>query len=371
MKKLITTYLSTLLCTSAFSFSETYVVEAYTMTFVPDVVNVQPGDVIRWEYVTGYPHDVTSGTKCMDDGYLFLDIPSGGSVEWTVPNDAPSEIPYFCTLHCGSGMTGMINVEGDSDEGRMVIGIVDSSNCNFLYEDYGDGMESMSFHYQEYDIDNNTGANFLLGVEVEDADVEVWISMGLLGTAELNVFDASAGTTSPVVAGQMTLSAGQKYAFTGSSGSTFTKSYFFFEIEWPEGDDEGGMDMIIHGEGGNSVSASGDDVMFRASEYGVISMEISVEQDEVMQMTAVANVSCATLIIPTNGEEGEIEIPIGTHFIFIGGGTISTPAEMGVLLMQMGDGDDDGGLPEDVNGDGVVNVNDLLAIIGAWGATSP
>ena len=76
MKKLITTYLSTLLCTSAFSFAETYVVEAYTMTFVPDVVNVQPGDVIRWEYVTGYPHDVTSGTKCMDDGYLFLDIPS-------------------------------------------------------------------------------------------------------------------------------------------------------------------------------------------------------------------------------------------------------------------------------------------------------
>ena len=29
MKKLITTYLSTLLCTSAFSFAETYVVEAY------------------------------------------------------------------------------------------------------------------------------------------------------------------------------------------------------------------------------------------------------------------------------------------------------------------------------------------------------
>jgi len=33
--------------------------------------------------------------------------------------------------------------------------------------------------------------------------------------------------------------------------------------------------------------------------------------------------------------------------------------------------DDGGGLPEDVNGDGVVNVTDLLAIIGAWGATSP
>ena len=46
------------------SFAETYVVEAHSMTFEPDVVTVQPGDVIRWEYVTGYPHDVTSGTKC-------------------------------------------------------------------------------------------------------------------------------------------------------------------------------------------------------------------------------------------------------------------------------------------------------------------
>ena len=52
------------------------------------------------------------------DGYLYLDIPDfpGGSVEWTVPADAPSEIPYFCELHCGNGMTGVINVEGDSDE---------------------------------------------------------------------------------------------------------------------------------------------------------------------------------------------------------------------------------------------------------------
>jgi hypothetical protein len=29
------------------------------------------------------------------------------------------------------------------------------------------------------------------------------------------------------------------------------------------------------------------------------------------------------------------------------------------------------GMPEDVNGDGVVSVEDLLAIIAAWGATSP
>ena len=92
----------TLVALTAPTFADTYVVEAHSMTFVPDVVSVQPGDVIRWEYVTGYPHDVTSGMKCSHDGYLFLDIPTVGYVEWTVPEDAPSEIPYFCDLHCGS-----------------------------------------------------------------------------------------------------------------------------------------------------------------------------------------------------------------------------------------------------------------------------
>ncbi len=123
-----TTILLTLLCVTPISFAETHIVEAYSMTFEPDVVTVQPGDVIRWEYVTGYPHDVTSGMKCSHDGYLYLDIPTspGGSVEWTVPEDAPSEIPYFCELHCGSGMTGMINVE--VPQGNMHIGIVTITN---------------------------------------------------------------------------------------------------------------------------------------------------------------------------------------------------------------------------------------------------
>ena len=367
----LNTILLTLLCAPAISFAETHVVEAHSMTFEPHVVTVQPGDVIRWEYVTGYPHDVTSGMKCSHDGYLFLDIPTGGSVEWTVPEDAPSEIPYFCDLHCGGGMTGMINVEGDSEEGRMVIGIVDSSNCAFSYSDYGDGMETMSFTHNLEEL--NSGGNFLLGVEVEDADVEVWITAETMGVAVLNVFDASAGTTSPLLSGYMTLFAGQKYAFTGSSTMAAVGPTFNFGIVWPEGDDEGGIDMVINGSGGNSVSANGDNVMFRASENGVITMELTAEQDEVMQMAGVANVSCGTLTIPTDGEEGEIEIPAGTHVIVIGGGNIFNTADMGMLLMQMGDGDDGGGgsMPEDVNGDCVVDVSDLLQVIGVWGSTCP
>ena len=174
----------------------------------------------------------------------------------------------------------------------------------------------------------------------------------------------------------MTLSAGQKYAFTGSAiDSSKSSGYFNFAITFPEDDDEGGMGMVISGTDGNSVSASGDNVIFRASEHGAVVMELTAEQDEVMQISGVANVSCATLTIPTDGEESEIEVPVGTHTIYIGNGSLGSDAEMGMLLMQMGDGDgDDGGgnsLPEDVNGDGVVNVSDLLAVIAAWGATSP
>ncbi len=139
----LNTILFTLLCAPAISFAETHVVEAHSMTFEPDVVTVQPGDVIRWEYVTGYPHDVTSGTKCSHDLYLYLDIPTSGYVEWTVPEDAPSEIPYFCELHCGGGMTGVINVEGDSEAGRMSIGIIDISSCEFEYYE-GEGSASVT-----------------------------------------------------------------------------------------------------------------------------------------------------------------------------------------------------------------------------------
>ena len=106
----------------------------------------------------------------------------------------------------------------------------------------------------------------------------------------------------------------------------------------------------------------------------MITMELTAEQNEVMQMAGVANVSCATLTIPTDGSEGEIEIPVGTHIIYIGGGDPWNNGDMGMLLMQMGDGDDGGGgscLAEDVNNDGVVDVSDLLAIIAVWGSTCP
>jgi plastocyanin len=358
MKKLITTCLSTLLCTSALSFAETYVVEAYSMTFVPEVVNVEPGDVIRWQYVTGYPHDVTTGMGCEDDGYLFLDIPSSlkAYVEWTVPDDAPSEIPYFCSLHCGGGMTGMIYV----DTPRMGIGIVDASNCDFSFEEDG---TTATMVFLNYDSANIRDAHFGLGVEIEDGDVDVSVSAA---GGPVYLLDASAGTTSIVKNGLITLSEGHRYMF---SSSTENDGFFYFSISWPD-EGEDGMDMGFVGVGLNSVSAMGDDVMFRASELGEVNLTFTVDEETSMQMSAAGNVTCSTLTIPTDGSEGDVEMPVGTHVIELNG----DGSGMGVLVLEMG-GDDDGGggdsLPEDVNGDGVVDVSDLLALISAWGATSP
>lgn len=349
MKKLITTYLSTLLCTSAFSFAETYVVEAYTMTFVPDVVNVQPGDVIRWEYVTGYPHDVTSGVKCTHDGYLYLDIPSGGSVEWTVPEDAPSEIPYFCTLHCGSGMTGTIYV--DSDSPRMSIGIVDISTCDVIYSE-GAGEATIDISPAA-----SSESSFAWGVQIEEGDIEVTV----IASGDVYLHDASAGTSVPIGSSTYTLLDGQKYMFHGSDT-------FDFSLTWPEQGDEEGMGMSIIGYNVtiHSSSSDGDNVSFRAPGNGEMVLTLTAEVDMQVPMAVIANVTSPTLTLPASGEEADVDVPVGTHTIELNGDGTG----MGMLLMQMGDGDD-GGLPEDVNGDGVVDVSDLLAIISAWGSTSP
>lgn len=353
MKKLITTCLSTLLCTSAFSFSETYVVEAHSISFEPDVVTVQPGDVIRWEYVTGYPHDVTSGVNCAHDGYLYLDIPSGGSVEWTVPEDAPSEIPYFCQLHCGNGMTGTINVESLGPAGHMEIGIVNIVNADQMeYTFLGDSSLISLLG------DSFAGSTFNIGVEIQEFDVDVEITVYTTGTGSVQVLDLSAGTDEPLPSGTMSLLVGQRYMFHGSAGSKGTMG---FSINWPEsGTAAEGVLSAISFQGDATISSSGDVVMFSTTSEGANNF-VTLDGEGEMMMTVIGGVSSSTLTLPANGGEGLVTIPVGSHIIELTG--------FAVLTLDMSDGN--GGLPEDVNGDGVVNVTDLLAIIGAWGATSP
>ena len=107
-----TTIISTLLLGASFAGAETHVVQAFGNSFIPDSIVVAPGDTIVWEYNSGYPHTVTSGSDCVPDG-LFFDGPlDAGSptLEWVVPDYASLDIPYFCQPHCGMGMTGVISI---------------------------------------------------------------------------------------------------------------------------------------------------------------------------------------------------------------------------------------------------------------------
>ena len=341
-----------ILALTAGSFADTYVVEAHSMSFQPDVVTVQPGDVIRWEYVTGYPHDVTSGTKCSHDGYLYLDIPSGGSVEWTVPEDAPSEIPYFCELHCGSGMTGMINVE--LPQGSMHIGIVTITNpVNATYTLNSDDTGTISIvgAFAE-------SSTFALGVEIEENDVDAEITVETAGSASVNIIDIDTGVDESLTSGTYTLLSTKKYMFYGDAGD----GSFFFTITWPETGFEDGVKMAGLDFSTANISSMGDAMMFTAPSPTSTGF-VYLEGEGDMFLGLVGDVTSATLTLPASGDEGIVTVPAGTHTIALAG--------YGMLWVPE-DGDGGGSdFPEDVNGDGVVDVTDLLAIIAAWGATSP
>jgi len=103
----------TIIALSAPSFADTLIVTANPTSWSPDVVHCVPGDVLRFEYGNGYPHTITSGTDCMPD-YIYFNEPltgPGSFFEWTVPNDAPAEIPFYCAPHCNNGMTGVIMID--------------------------------------------------------------------------------------------------------------------------------------------------------------------------------------------------------------------------------------------------------------------
>ena len=97
------------LCSPA--IAEVHVIGAADFAFIPDELHALVGDTIRWEYLSGTPHTVTSGVDCSWDGYFHASLSSFDPVvEWVVPVDAPSEFAYFCAPHCIHGMTGMIYI---------------------------------------------------------------------------------------------------------------------------------------------------------------------------------------------------------------------------------------------------------------------
>ena len=103
----------TIVTLSATSFADTLIVTANPVSWSPDEVNCVPGDILRFEYGSGYPHTITSGTSCTYDGLYFNEPLSspGDFYEFTVPDDGTTEIPFFCAPHCNNGMTGVIMID--------------------------------------------------------------------------------------------------------------------------------------------------------------------------------------------------------------------------------------------------------------------
>ena len=91
-----------------------------TLTFDPSTVNISVGDMVRWTWA-GNGHSVTSGTACTPDGQFCS--PNNMNCG-TVLNNIPfvyeftfaqaGSYSYFCSAHCGFGMTGVVNVAAGS-----------------------------------------------------------------------------------------------------------------------------------------------------------------------------------------------------------------------------------------------------------------
>jgi plastocyanin len=136
VRLLFTTVL--LLVTAAHSGADTHVVGAYDITFVPEVILVNVGDTVRWEYISGSPHTVTTGENCTWDGDLHASLSIiDPVVEWVVPADAPSELPYFCAPHCINDMVGLIQVAQPCVADVTGDGIVGANDILLVLDQWG------------------------------------------------------------------------------------------------------------------------------------------------------------------------------------------------------------------------------------------
>ncbi|MFH1143255.1 MAG: plastocyanin/azurin family copper-binding protein [Candidatus Eisenbacteria bacterium] len=79
--------------------------------FTPDALAIAEGDTVRWVWSNG-SHTVTSGAPCMSNG-LFNSPLNSVTPIFEHAFNSPGEFPYFCTPHCGLGMTGLVTVMQD------------------------------------------------------------------------------------------------------------------------------------------------------------------------------------------------------------------------------------------------------------------
>lgn len=81
--------------------------------FNPEVVNIQPGDTVRWTWTLGI-HTVTSGSNCVPSGLFNAPLDTGHR-QFSFTFNSAGSFDYFCTPHCDMGMTGTVEVHSSAE----------------------------------------------------------------------------------------------------------------------------------------------------------------------------------------------------------------------------------------------------------------
>ncbi|HEV8202107.1 MAG TPA: plastocyanin/azurin family copper-binding protein [Candidatus Polarisedimenticolia bacterium] len=80
------------------------------LQFQPPRLVVEQADFARWNW-TGGSHTTTSGSTCGVASGLWNSALNSTTTSFTRAfNEAPGTIPFFCSPHCGLGMTGQVVV---------------------------------------------------------------------------------------------------------------------------------------------------------------------------------------------------------------------------------------------------------------------
>jgi plastocyanin len=85
-----------------------------TFRFIPANIVVEQGDYVRWTWNSG-SHTTTSGVPCTTDLLWNSNISTTTRTFTRQFTEAPGLRKYFCSPHCGAGMTGQVTVTSPID----------------------------------------------------------------------------------------------------------------------------------------------------------------------------------------------------------------------------------------------------------------
>jgi plastocyanin len=88
-----------------------------SLSFSPNTLLILAGDTVKWTWAAS-GHTVTSGTPCTVDSQYCSPSDLSCTTAATSPSNATyshvypatGTFPYFCRIHCSSGMTGSVKV---------------------------------------------------------------------------------------------------------------------------------------------------------------------------------------------------------------------------------------------------------------------